>query len=201
MACDCKISVSYTSGAYSAPQFVINPQEGLIDGKSYYTWYDETLDVNFQLNWSSANNRWEVFNLLVVDTIVVMLPEDTDCPANAIENLWQVISIELDTFCTYIDCSVNNIIDVPVINIPEDCNEYYPCRNQNLLKKSRKDLSLSVPSMKNLELFGVSGCEQTWENIFMRYLIIDALNCLPYGVYSEDTENCLISKLKENCNC
>jgi hypothetical protein len=83
----------------------------------------------------------------------------------------------------------------------DDCCENQVPSNGNLLKKKKAILAKEVASIKNFEIFGVGKCEATWEEIFKDYLIIDALKCMPYNFYSKDDENCLISKLSENCNC
>jgi len=84
---------------------------------------------------------------------------------------------------------------------PEKCYEAFSCKFTNLIKKNKLQLSLDIASNRNHEMFGLKGCEENWNNIFMRYLIMDVLECSPYGFYSESTENCLINKLSENCNC
>ncbi len=38
-------------------------------------------------------------------------------------------------------------------------------------------------------------------NLMKQHLIMDVLNCLPYGVLCEETEQCLMNNLNENCNC
>lgn len=82
----------------------------------------------------------------------------------------------------------------------ENCEAYAPCRNKNLLSKSSMALSKDIASLSKREVFGFK-CDDAWENIFMRSLIIDALSCLPYGTYSEEEEQCLIGKLTDKCNC
>lgn len=82
----------------------------------------------------------------------------------------------------------------------EICEPYAPCRNKNLLSKSAVQLSKDIASISKREVFGFN-CEDAWNNIFMRSLIIDALNCLPYGTYSQEVEQCLIGKLTDKCNC
>jgi hypothetical protein len=82
----------------------------------------------------------------------------------------------------------------------ENCEPYAPCKNKNLLSKSAVQLSKDIASISKQEVFGFN-CEDAWNNIFMRSLIIDALNCLPYGTYSQEVEQCLIGKLTDKCNC
>lgn len=94
-------------------------------------------------------------------------------------------------------------LDIKQVDCYEDekCYEAFSCKFANLIKKQKMSLALDIAKIKDQEVFGLKGCDENWNNIFMRYLIMDAIQCTPYGVYSESTENCLINKLSENCNC
>lgn len=83
----------------------------------------------------------------------------------------------------------------------EKCYEAFSCKFANLIKKQKKSLALDIANIRDQEVYGLKGCDENWDNIFMRYLIMDVLQCSPYGYFSESTENCLINKLSENCNC
>lgn len=101
-----------------------------------------------------------------------------------------------------VECNVEDN-DLP-IDEEEDvvnCAELFSCKFVNLIKKEKANLSNDIASMRNKELFGIGACKTSWNDIFRNYLIMDALQCAPYGTYSKEDENCLISKLSENCNC
>ena len=56
-------------------------------------------------------------------------------------------------------------------------------------------------NIKTAEVYGLKECNDGWENIYKKYLIIKALECCPYDEYSLDDEKCLIGHLTDNCNC
>lgn len=136
---------------------------------------------------------------------VYFFGSDYVCPLSSTSD-WAQISptspIDLDSvYISPIDCTEPDI-DIPDLDIPDpNCNEPFSCKFVNLLKKQRASLAVDVAGNSNYEVFGLKGCEENWNNLFMRSLIIDALECVPQAVYSEATENCLINKLTETCNC
>lgn len=93
----------------------------------------------------------------------------------------------------------NSLVDNEV-NIPI-CDEVFPCKYGNLLKKQKSILAKEIAAIKNFEIFGVGSCDVSWDVIFAKSLIIEALECLPYGLYTQDEERCLIGQLIDNCNC
>lgn len=87
----------------------------------------------------------------------------------------------------------------PTIDYPLECVQE-PCRNKNLFRKQKGELSKDIAGVSKKEIFGFK-CGDAWENIFMRNLIIHALSCMPTGVLSVEKEKCLIGKLTDKCNC
>ena len=93
------------------------------------------------------------------------------------------------------------ITQVDCYDDEQKCYEAFSCKFANLIKKQKMSLAKDIAKNRDKEVFDLKGCDDNWNNIFMRYLIMDAIQCSPYGYYSESTENCLINKLSENCNC
>lgn len=148
--------------------------------------------------------RWQIQDSL--GTVLYYLPSAYVCPVSNL-NDW-ITTPEGGEFFTLVSLFISETAcSDPEIDIPTEgnnilnCDEYFSCKFVNLLKKQKAVLSDDISKIKNYQVFGLKGCHEKWENIFMRHLIMDALKCSPYGVYSEDTENCLINRLTENCNC
>jgi hypothetical protein len=191
---------------------------------STYTFNNE--NSSYAIRFNGINQTWELW-LLDPDEIFLgfSLPNSVPdlCPEsifsnwfltaagqdeinNILENSYALTEsplqdyIPMDSSFFIYKCQSN--YDIP--NEPDiaiNCDEFFSCKFVNLLKKQKALLSEDVVSNSNNEVFGLKGCEENWNNIYMKYLIIDALKCSPYGYYSEATENCLINKLTENCNC
>ena len=122
---------------------------------------------------------------------------DVNCPQSYGDDWYQEGRLEFSFILYAVECNVNDN------DVPADVDQPYcdvPCTNGNLLKKQKAILSKNIADISKREVFGLK-CGDNWEHIFMKSLIIDGLSCLPYGVYSEDKEACLIGKLTDKCNC
>jgi hypothetical protein len=97
--------------------------------------------------------------------------------------------------------NVCNEIDYPTVNPPEpsECVTL-PARNRNALVKATKSLSTDIAFISRREVYGMD-CSDSWNNIFMRSLIIDSLYCYPYGFLTKEQEQCLLLKLNDKCDC
>lgn len=159
----------------------------------------------FTLIWTNADGgQWNFVNNDTGNTLYYF-PSEYTCPVSEFS---QWVPTEFSSEFTLTDLYIAEVsCDEPEVTEPTEGNnipnydEFFSCKYTNLLKKKRADLALDVAANRNHEMFGLKGCEENWNNLYMRYLIIDALQCSPYGVYSEETERCLIGKLNENCNC
>lgn len=165
-----------------------------------------SFSIDLVLSWGTIKKEDEGWAISLDGEDVYVFESDYVCPISTLEN-WEYVGggiSELEITSLYIspiECT-NPEIDVPVIQVPDpNCDEPFSCKFVNLLKKQKAALALDIAANRNHEMFGLKGCADNWNNLFMRSLIIDALQCVPYGVYSEATENCLINKLTENCNC
>ena len=159
----------------------------------------------YVISWvNEEGGQWQIKTEYGV--VLYYFPSEYVCPVSDLGD-WSMTPDGGDLFpITSLFISETTCND-PEIDIPTEgnhvlnCDEYFSCKFVNLLKKQKAVLSDDISKIKNYQVFGLKGCHEKWENIFMRHLIMDALKCSPYGVYSEDTENCLINRLTENCNC
>lgn len=62
-------------------------------------------------------------------------------------------------------------------------------------------LAEEIAEMRNFEVLGISTCNLTWDYIFKKYMILRAIRCVPYGVYSGEDVACLKGQVNEKCNC
>lgn len=159
----------------------------------------DSLYPGFILLLSIVDGFWQMADMSNPADVYFTSTISSDCPESISADSWTNIKIfpYLNFIIYRIECEIEND-DVPADIEPIDCN--VPCVNSNLLKKQKSALSKDIADISKREVFGLK-CSDNWENIFMRSLIIDALSCIPYGVYSKDTEACLISKLIDKCNC
>ena len=81
-----------------------------------------------------------------------------------------------------------------------DCCNYYKPRFSNFIKKKKYQLVDGISAIRSKELFGFK-CGPEWSDLAKQHLILNVLHCLPYGVLCEETEQCLMNNLNENCNC
>jgi hypothetical protein len=71
----------------------------------------------------------------------------------------------------------------------------------NFIKKEKAVLAKDVAEIYNHEVLGINSCNVTWTYLAKKYLILDALKCAPYGLYSKEDIACLKGKVNEKCNC
>jgi hypothetical protein len=165
--------------------------------------------TQYAIRFNGTNQSWELWVISQGELILIGFTTPgligDGCPQSIFSDWIMSGSLFIDKIneATSFTISVceSDLEDIPEIIQPEeDCSPYEICRNKNLLSKSAIALSKDIASISKREVFGFK-CDDAWENIFMRSLIIDALNCSPYGVYSEEEEQCLIGKLTDKCNC
>lgn len=169
-----------------------NPSQYTIDLDSVYP--------GLVLLLSIIDGVWKIVDESNVNNVYFTSSFSDDCPESVFNGIWTKSELEFiyDTFIIYrIPCEVSNN-DIPADVDPLYCD--VPCKNGNFLKKQKAILGKNIADISKREVFGLK-CEDNWEHIFMKSLIIDGLSCLPYGVYSEDEEACLIGKLTDKCNC
>ena len=159
----------------------------------------------YVISWvNEEGGQWQIKTEYGI--VLYYLPSEYACPISNLGD-WSMTPEGGDLFPIVSLFISETTCKDPEIDIPTEgnhilnCDEYFSCKFVNLVKKQKAVLSDDISKIKNYQVFGLKGCHEKWENIFMRHLIMDALKCSPYGVYSEDTENCLINRLTENCNC
>lgn len=183
-------------------QWFIAPE---IDPKTELCYYSFSFEGDiFYIVWVTTDGgRWQIQDSF--GTVLYYFPSEYVCPVSILSD-WSSTP-DGEKMFPLISLFISQTFPDPEVDIPTEgnnilnCDEYFSCKFVNLLKKQKAVLSDDISKIKNYQVFGLKGCHEKWENIFMRHLIMDALKCSPYGVYSEDTENCLINRLTENCNC
>jgi len=148
----------------------------------------------YTISYNELTSAWEMYDGLTL--IAFYNTSNSYCP-EAPEDDWDIVLGRFKFILYAKECNPNNN-DIPADVDPINCD--VPCTNGNLLKKQKASLSNDIADISKREVFGLK-CNDNWENIFMRSLIIDALSCLPYGFYSKDEEQCLIGNLTDKCNC
>lgn len=149
---------------------------------------------------TTINGFWTIVDESNPSNVYFTSFYSSNCPDSIFDGVWTKTDVVFmyDTFVIYrVPCEVGDN-DIPADVDPPYCD--VPCRNGNFLKKQKAILGKNIADISKREVFGLK-CEDNWEHIFMKSLIIDGLSCLPYGVYSEDEEACLIGKLTDKCNC
>jgi len=158
----------------------------------------DSIDPGVTLLLSIVDGVWQMADMSNPSIVYFVSNISFDCPESIYSESWVNVSRLIADFIIYrIECDINNN-DIPADVEPINCD--IPCTNGNLLKKQKASLANDIADISKREVFGLK-CNDNWENIFMRSLIIDALSCLPYGIYSKDEEQCLIGNLTDNCNC
>jgi hypothetical protein len=216
----CCVSIGFSNGI-DVIQYNVTLEIEYWGGIGDIPTYSFTMNnQDYGIIFNSLTNRWEILNKDASQLIAYSTTLSDVCPISSFSD-WVITEegydqigdiggglVELppptpiplyDSLYIY---SCNEDVDVPESGNAgeESCEPYEPCRNKNLLSKSAMELSKDIASLSKRQVFGFK-CDDAWENIFMRSLIIDALSCSPYGTYSEEVEQCLIGKLTDKCNC
>ena len=189
LPCEC-IRLNVYSSDSQVYQFQLN-QLGYYNGFYYwsYTIEEETYFIWFD----TISSSWILSDALgSSDGFLAELTFD-GCPFGN----WTTYSPKIASIISF-ECTSEP--EPPVEVIEENCNPYEICKYDNLLKRNRVSLSKDIASISKREVYGFN-CGDAWQNIFTKSMVIDALSCLPYGVYTEDEERCLIEKLNDKCNC
>lgn len=176
-----------------------------------FTLYDNISgSVDVIMYYSESAGSWYISNQSNPNIVYYYFDSEYVCPLNSVhskigETDWIAqeelpINIgDFDNFVIYpVPCSTSGAV-IPETVDPVECDPV-PCKYTHLLKKQKSSLSKDIAKISKREVFGLD-CGGDWESLFKRSLIIDALSCIPYGVLSNEQEQCLIGKLNEKCNC
>lgn len=111
-------------------------------------------------------------------------------------------SLRSDNLCPFGGYNAGALFDRFSVTGTEcfDCCDYYTPRFSNFIKKKKYELVDDINDIRSKEIFGFK-CGPEWSSLFKHHLIMDVLHCLPYGVLCEESEQCLMNNLSENCNC
>ena len=181
-------------------------------GQYHFTLYDSTSEsiyVDVIMYYSEGAGSWYIANESNPSIVYYYFDSEYVCPSNSIyfkvgDTNWIAqeelpINIgDFDNFVMYpIPCEEESV--TPPAPVVEECIQL-PCRNTNLIKKQKASLSTDIAKVSKQDMYGFD-CQEAWDNIFMRTLIIDVVNCMPYDFFTQDEERCLIGKLTDKCNC
>ena len=188
LPCEC-IRLNVYSSDSQVYQFQLN-QLGYYNGFYYWSY---TLGETYFIWFDTVSSSWILSDALgSLDGFLAELTFD-GCPFGE----WIVYSLKIASIISF-ECTSEP--KPPIEVIEENCSPYEICKYDNLLKRNRVSLSKDIASISKREVYGFN-CGDAWQNIFTKSMVIDALSCLPYGVYTEDEERCLIEKLNDKCNC
>lgn len=172
-------------------QYQLN-QLGYYNGFYYWSYtFDET---TYFIWFDPISSSWIFSDALGSSENLLATLDFNGCPFGE----WMVASSKLISSIISFECTSEP--EPPIEVIEENCSPYEICKYDNLLKRNRVSLSKDIASISKREVYGFN-CGDAWQNIFTKSMVIDALSCLPYGVYTEDEERCLIEKLNDKCNC
>ena len=189
LPCEC-LRVNVYLADSQVYQFQLN-QLGYYNGFYYwsYTIEEETYFIWFD----TVSSSWVISDTLGFSEDLLASLDFDGCPFGE----WTIFSDKIDSIISF-ECTEEP--NPPIDVIEETCSPYEICKYDNLLKRNRVSLSKDIASISKREVYGFN-CGDAWQTIFTKSMIIDALSCLPYGVYTEDEERCLIGKLNDKCNC
>lgn len=185
--CDEEMSVSMIldGESYTATAYIAKDEYGNVlaeNGKPYYSFTIYVNDDPVVFFISFNGTYWTVNEGSIDGTSYTKLNSDDDCPFGPYK-----VDLEFTRFSvTGAECF--------------DCCNYYTPRFSNFIKKKKYQLVDGISAIRSKELFGFK-CGPEWTDLMKQHLIMDVLHCLPYGVICEDTEQCLMNNLNENCNC
>ncbi len=66
-----------------------------------------------------------------------------------------------------------------------------------VLGQAKDALLVDLADRADADLYGLDSCCISWADLFLRYYVIDELECAT-NQFSQDTKDCLLSKLVES---
>ena len=179
------VALTYLGDNYTATATIVKDEYGntlASNGYQYYTFtiYVEDEPINFFINYNG--NYWTVNEGSIGGISYSKLNSDSECPFGPYDTLELFTRFSV----TGAECF--------------DCCNYYTPRFSNFIKKKKYQLVDGISAIRSKELFGFK-CGPEWTDLAKQHLILNVLHCLPYGVLCEETEQCLMNNLNENCNC
>jgi hypothetical protein len=180
------VALTYLDDDYTATASIVKDEYGntlAYNGYPYYSFTIYTGDEPFTYYiWFNVDEWYVSEGLGIVDDFGSKLDSTSECPFGPydISGLFTRFSV------TGAECF--------------DCCNYYTPRFSNFIKKKKYQLVDGISAIRSKELFGFK-CGPEWTDLAKQHLILNVLHCLPYGVLCEETEQCLMNNLNENCNC
>lgn len=180
------VELTYLGDDYTATATIVKDEYGntlAYNGYPYYSFTIYTGDEPFTYYiWFNVGEWYVSEGLGVVDDFGSKLDSTSECPFGP-----------YDTSGLFTRFSVTGAGCF-------DCCNYYTPRFSNFIKKKKYQLVDGISAIRSKELFGFK-CGPEWTDLAKQHLILNVLHCLPYGVLCEETEQCLMNNLNENCNC
>jgi hypothetical protein len=180
------IALTYLGDDYTATATIVKDEYGntlAYNGYPYYSFTIYTGDEPFTYYIWFNEDEWYVSEEIgATGVFMTKVDVTTECPFGPYDT-----TVEFTRFSvTGAECF--------------DCCNYYTPRFSNFIKKKKYQLVDGISAIRSKELFGFK-CGPEWTDLAKQHLILNVLHCLPYGVLCEETEQCLMNNLNENCNC
>lgn len=191
MECNSEIVISYRITS-EVPNIVVDPfvllPTGVHNGKSYYTWSDAIVGLDFIIVWDSDNLRWDI----AIGTLSSYSPigeytGNVDCPAT---NTWAI--------------SNKNFIDKVVTQLGEEITpEEIICYNTLVWNKQCEFAECVFKYLQALQ-FGAASCCEQLEELKNKRRALEILNCYDTRDIIDNTTNynfLTYSQIKKLLNC
>ena len=180
------VELTYLGDDYTATANIVKDEYGntlAYNGYPYYSFTIYTGDEPFTYYiWFNVDEWYVSEEIGATGVFMTKVDVTTECPFGPYDT-----SVEFTRFSvTGAECF--------------DCCNYYTPRFSNFIKKKKYQLVDGISAIRSKELFGFK-CGPEWTDLAKQHLILNVLHCLPYGVLCEETEQCLMNNLNENCNC
>lgn len=193
--CECiriNVYVNVAEDLVDTLQFQLN-QSGSYNGVYFWSYdYDET---TYFIWFNTSSSSWVISSGLGITDGISAELNVSGCPFGE----WESFEAKIPSIISF-ECQPDIVVEPIEYPDAENCDPFEPCKYSNLLKRNRVSLSKEISAISKREVYGFN-CEDSWKTIFTKSMIIDALSCLPYGIYTEEEERCLIEKLNDKCDC
>jgi hypothetical protein len=176
MECSSEILINYRITSV-VPNVIVDPfvllPTGTHNGKSYYTWSDAIVGLDFIIVWDIANLRWDIgIGNLLSYTPIGEYTEDVDCPAT---NTWDIfIKDFIDKVETQLGAEIT----------PEEV----VCYNILVWNKQCEFAQCVYKYLQAIQFGGSPSCEQL-DNLKNKRRALEILNCYDTRDIVDNTTN------------
>jgi hypothetical protein len=180
MSCPNEIYISYLASPGGGLPTPVGPllltPVGEYNGKSYYTWYDEVLELDILLVWNNVDLRWEI-GTGPIETLTVFTYSNfgnTDCPAG---EPWVGVIKSISEVVTELG---------PIITQP--LTEEQICYPILVWNKQCEFAQCVLKYLRNLQ-FGAATCCEELDYLKEQRRILEILNCYDTRDIPDNTVN------------